>query len=117
MAQLAAVVAGDVGVIRTRTLTEFGSLEDGTAEDTATVVARIWRGDTAPAELTCAVTDADGCVFTVDFGDEDGWLASRPDPGVWLIEYQATFGDGTVVTAPAVWPDEIDVRADHDPEE
>jgi hypothetical protein len=118
LATLDPVVAGDVNTSRTRTLTEFGTLEDGTGEDdVATVVAHIWRGDGDATELVCAVTDAAGCVFTIDFGDDEGWLASRPDAGVWLVEYQATYDDGTVVTAPALWPDQITVRADHDPVE
>ncbi|HEY3484617.1 MAG TPA: hypothetical protein VGK49_04490 [Ilumatobacteraceae bacterium] len=117
MARLDPVVAGDVNVTRSRTLTEFGTLADGTGEDVATIVAHVWRGDIDPVELVCDVDDAEDCAFTIDFGDETGWLAQRPSAGVWLVEYQATFDDGTVLTAPAVWPDEIIVRGDHDPAE
>lgn len=117
MATLDAIVAGDVNATRTITRTEFVTLEDGTGDPgTATVVAHIWRGDGVPVELDCTVDDADGCQFTIDFGDDEGWLASGPSAGPWLIEYQATFADDErVVTVPAVWPDEIVVRADHDP--
>lgn len=117
MARLDPVVAGDVSVTRSRTLTEFGTLEDGTEpESTAVVVAHIWRGSTPAVDLECSVTDAEGCEVVIDFGDEEGWLASRPAAGLWLVEYQATFDDGAVVTLPATWPDEVYVRADHDPE-
>ena len=116
MARLDSVVAGDVNVERARMLPEFGSLEDGTSGQSADVVAHIWRGNVDPVELDCMVDDPDTCQFTIDFGDYDGWLANDAEQGVWLIEYQATFSDGTIVTAPATWPDEIYVRADHDPE-
>lgn len=119
MATLDPVVAGDVNVTRTITRDEFGTLEDGTGDPgVATVVAHIWRGVTAPVELACTVDDAADCQFTIDFGDEDGWLASRPRSGPWLIEYQATYADDEqVVTVPGLWPDTIIVRSDHDPEE
>lgn len=118
MATLDPVVAGDVNVTRTVIRVEFGTLEDGTGEGAAAVEAHIWRGDTAPETLPCTVTDAAACEFEIDFGDTDGWLASRPAAGPWLIEYQATYAeDDQVVTVPALWPDDIMVRADHDPEE
>ncbi len=96
-------------------LAEFGTLEDGTGPDAATVVAHIWRRDLDPAELACSVDDAASCQFTIDFGDYDGWLANDAEPGIWLLQYQATFSDGTIVTAPAQWPDEILISGDHDP--
>ncbi len=115
MATLDPAVAGDVNVERARMLPEFGTLEDGTDDTDATLVAHIWRGQVEPVELDCSVEDAESCQFTIDFGDEYGWLANDAEPGVWLLEYQATFSDGTVVTAPALWPDQIMVRAQHDP--
>lgn len=117
MAWLDPAVAGDVNVTRARTLTEFGTLEDGTGEDdVAAVVAHIWRGNTDPVELACSVSDAADCSFVIDFGDETGWLATEAVAGVWLVEYQATFDDDTVLTAPGVWPDQIVIRANHAPE-
>ncbi len=115
MATLDPAVVGDVNVERARMLPEFGTLEDGTDDTTADVVAHIWRRDLDPAELDCTVDDAPSCQFTILFGDEYGWLANDADPGVWLIQYQATFSDGTILTAPALWPDEIMLSADHDP--
>jgi hypothetical protein len=117
VASLSPVVAGDINVVRSVIRPEFGSLEDGTGMNDATVVAHIWRGDIAPVELDCTVDDADSCQFTIEFGDEYGWLATAATAGPWLIEYQATFTeDEMVVTVPALWPDDIMVRDQHDPE-
>lgn len=118
MAFLSGVVAGDVGVVRSIMRPEFGTLADGTGTEPATVVAHIWRGDLDPVELECTVDDADACQFTIEFGDETGWLASGPAPGPWLLEYQATYTDEeAVITVPAEWPDMIVVRAEHEPPE
>lgn len=108
--RLAAAVAGDVNQTRTRTLTE---LVGATASE-VDIVAHVWRGTVDPEDLDADLTDSATGEVTIDFGDADGWLASRPATGVWLIEYEATFGDGEVLTLPAEWPDEIVVRADHD---
>ena len=117
MSALDPVVAGDVNVTRARMLTEFGSLEDGTGGDDATVVAHIWRGNTDPVELECEVDDGEACQFTILFGeDEYGWLAAEATAGIWQLQYQATFTDGTIITAPALWPDSIMVSDQHDPE-
>lgn len=118
MATVDPVVAGDINQTRTITRTEFGTLEDGTGDPgVATVVAHIWRGDIEPVDLECSVDDGAECVFTIDFGDEYGWLATVATAGPWLLEYQATFTeDGAqTITVPAVWPDTIIVRDDHDP--
>lgn len=112
--RLAAVVAGDVNQTRTRTVDEFV----GVTASEVDIVAHVWRESVDPAELEVELTDSATGEIEIDLGDADGWLASRPAPGVWLLEYEATFGDGAVLTVPAVWPDEIVVRADHDvPEE
>ena len=117
MATLLPAVAGDINLIRNRILaSELDTLEDGTEPDSAAaVVARIWRGDSDPAELEVAVTDAEGCVIAIDFGDEYGWLATEATPGIWLLEYQVTYDVGTMLTVPGVWPDQIVIRDDHDP--
>ena len=110
--RLAAAVAGDVNQTRTRTVDELVGVSASEVE----IVAHIWRDSVDPVSLEVELTDSETGEITIDFGDADGWLASRPAAGVWLLEYEATFGDGEVLTVPAVWPDEIDVRADHDPE-
>jgi hypothetical protein len=118
VATLLPAVVGDINLVRSRILaSELDTLEDGTEPDSAAVVvAHIWRGTTEPEELEVAVTDAEGCVIAVEFGDEYGWLATAATAGVWLIEYEVTYDDGTVLTVPAQWPDEIYIRDEHDPE-
>lgn len=108
--RLAAAVAGDISLTRTRTLDELV----GVTASEVDVVAHIWRGDSEPAELECAFTDSDTGEIEIDFGDEYGWLATAAAAGVWLLEYECTFGDGALLTLPATWPDEIAVRDDHD---
>ena len=106
MARLAPAVTGDMYLTRTVTLEADGDLDSG-----ADVVAHIWKGDIAPAELECTVTGPDE--IEVDFGT---WLANDATAGVWLIEYEISFADGEIRTLPGVWPDEIVIRDDHDPE-
>jgi hypothetical protein len=110
--RLAAAVAGDINLTRTRLLDE---LVDVTASE-VDIVAHIWRGESDPAELECSLTDSPTGEIEIEFGDEYGWLATEAVGGVWLLEYECTFGDGDVLTLPATWPDEIAVRDDHDPE-
>jgi hypothetical protein len=62
------------------------------------------------------LTDSPTGEIEIEFGDEYGWLATEAVGGVWLLEYECTFGDGDVLTLPATWPDEIAIRDDHDPE-
>jgi len=110
--RLAAAVAGDINLTRTRILDELV----GVTASEVDIVAHVWRGSTAPAELECTLTDSDTGEIEIDFGDYDGWLANEADAGVWLLEYEITFGSGDLLTLPATWPDEIAVRDDHDPE-
>lgn len=109
--RLSAVVAGDIGLTRTRLLDELVDVVPSEVD----VVAHIWRGDSDPAELECDFTDSATGEIEIDFGDEYGWLANDAAAGVWLLEYECTFGDGDLLTLPATWPDEIAVRDDHDP--
>lgn len=112
--RLAAAVAGDVNQTRSRTVDEIVGV---TASD-VDIVAHVWRDSITPVDLEVELTDSTTGEIAIDFGDADGWLASRPAAGVWLLEYEVTFGDGEVLTVMATWPDEIVVRADHDaPEE
>lgn len=109
--RLAAAVAGDIDLTRTRLLDELVSVTSSEVD----IVAHIWRGDSDPAELDVEFTDSETGEIEIDFGDEYGWLATEAAAGVWLLEYVCTFGDGAVLTLPATWPDEIAVRDDHDP--
>ena len=109
--RLAAAVAGDIGQTRTRILDDLIDVSPSEVE----IVAHIWKGDIDPAELECDLTDSPSGTITIDFGDYDGWLANDASAGVWLLEYEVTFGDGDEYTLPAIWPDEIRIRDGHEP--
>lgn len=109
--RLAPAVAGDVNQTRTRTIDDL----IGTNPSEVDIIGHIWRATVAPVDLEVTLTDDAGAI-EIDFGDYDGWLANDAYSGVWLLEYQCTFGDGEIRTVPAGWPDEIVVRDDHDPE-
>jgi hypothetical protein len=109
--RLAAAVAGDIGQTRLRVLDDLIDVSSSEVE----IVAHIWRGVIEPAELECDLTDTATGTITIDFGDSYGWLANDADAGVWLLEYEVTFGDGDMYTLPAIWPDEIRIRDNHEP--
>jgi hypothetical protein len=70
----------------------------------ASVAAHIWRKGTNVVTLPATVT-AEG-VCTVALGS---WITTAAT-GTWLVEYQVTFGDGTVATWPDEKPDVLIVR-------
>jgi hypothetical protein len=108
--RLAAAVAGDIGLTRTRVISELLEVTPSEVD----IVAHIWKGASTVGELDCTLDS--GGVIEIDFGDEYGWLATEATAGVWLLEYRCEFGDGDLLTVPAGWPDEIVIRDDHEPE-
>jgi len=103
-------VAGDIGDTRSVTLA-------GIADLTAAVSARgivTYSSDlTVTAELTATIDDPAGTDVTVELGGAGGWLASAA-PGVWLLEAEITFADGSVLSWPQAGADTLIVRADLD---
>lgn len=80
----------------------------------ATVVAHVWKDSGAATNLAAAVvngTTSTGSpcgVCTVNLGS---WLATATPSLNWQLEYQVTFGDGSVLTWPDGAPDTIEIRA------
>lgn len=78
-------------------------------------VAHVWQTGVTATTLTATVADgfddstpAKACgVCTVHLAS---WITNAT-PGDWLLEYQTTFSDNTVVTHPDENPDTLHVRA------
>lgn len=101
-------VAGDIG---DTIIVDLGGIANLTA--VTDVEAHVWKQGTDPAVLDATVLDSDECTITVELGDGTGWLATATQ-GRWSLEYQLTFGDGSVLTWPQMKPDLLIVRSDHD---
>lgn len=65
-------------------------------ESVTNVEARVSKDGEDTVALTGAVTDADGCIFTVYLSP---WLETAA-PGVWFIETTLTFDGGNTRTIP-----------------
>jgi hypothetical protein len=98
-------VQGDVDDIITVTL---GGIVD--LNDVASLEAHVWRRQSSATTLPATVADATARTIVVNLGSADGWLATAT-PHDWMIEYELTFADGSVLTWPDEKPDTIKVRA------
>jgi hypothetical protein len=112
------VKAGDIGETRTVGLREtIGTTVTAVNLSAATqVLCRLRRGRQT-ATLPCTILDAATGLVEVDCGtdEEYDWLPSRPDTGEWLVEFEVTYIDGTVLTWPNDGYDIIEVFSDLDP--
>ena len=100
--------SGDIGAVRTGTLSGVQTLAGATA------VTRI-RHNTggAPVDLTTTITNATTRTFSVALGTAvDDWLPAGPLRGVWLVEVIVTFGDDSVLTFPSTNFDYLTVEED-----
>lgn len=80
----------------------------------ATVVAHVWQGSGTATNLTASVvngTTSSGAVCGVCTVNLSPWLATATPSLGWQLEYQVTFGDGSVLTWPDGAPDTLEVRA------
>jgi hypothetical protein len=71
----------------------------------ALAIAKVWIPGGTAESLTAEITPEGVC--TVALGT---WLADAV--GDYLIEYEITFDDGSVITWPEGPPDQVHVRAD-----
>jgi hypothetical protein len=105
--RLSGAVVGDVDDIRLLRLDGVDSLETLT-----TIEGHVWiRCDPA---ATLEVTLVDPVARTVDLnlGGAGGWLPDDATKGLWNIEIEAAFDDGSILTWPADQPALLPVR-DH----
>lgn len=105
MTKFHTAVTGDIQDFRTAVLSGIEDLTNVSAIET-----HIWQHGTTPVTLTTAVLVAADRTIRFQLGDDEGWLATEATPGNWLVEYQLTFLDGTVLTWPQT-PDVLPVRA------
>jgi hypothetical protein len=89
----ARVTAGDIGRVLTGTCDGVDSLATVTALE-----AHVWRPGVAAVTLAAAVDDADACTVTIELGDAGEWLPATATAGVWRIEVEATYADGSTET-------------------
>jgi hypothetical protein len=110
MTTLPHAVAGDINDFRNVILAGIQDLD--TVDE---LEAHIWQHNVDPVTLAATVADSAERTIRVELGDATGWLAVDATVGSWLIEYQLTFLDGTVLTWPQHRPDVLPVRAQGDP--
>jgi len=103
-------VAGDLGDTRTVTL---GGIADLTAAVSARGIVSYSADQTVTAELDATIPDPDATDITVELGGAGEWLQTAA-PGVWLLEVEVTFADGSVLSWPQGSADTLVVRADLD---
>lgn len=97
------------GDVKDTIIPVLSGIEDlGTVD---TVESYAWRLGTARSTLETTVLDADARTLLVQLGGVSGWLSTAED-GIWNVEYQLTFIDGTILTWPSATPDQIIVRLD-----
>lgn len=99
------LVSGDSG--RTEQF-EFEGVDN--LNDVTACEAHIWSATAgSAATLTAEVTDAVNRVVTVDFGDDEGWLATAA-AGAWNLEIQVTTVTQPAITSPEGKPFPVIVR-------
>ena len=107
MSNLSAVV-GDVNDIRIFQLAGVASLAGVDA-----IEAHVWS-TTGAANLTGAVVDSGERTVSITLGGSSGWL-STATAGIWNMEIEATYSDGSILTWPTGRPIQLTVRAAGDP--